>query len=335
LIPDPEKRFVLEIKSIIHKIDPPTKSPEHLYSFEIDSRVEIQHEAAPVTGDFQSEYGYVDGPAVLVHGNQDTSISWNIAICAEGYTSNNEDKIKFEKDVDNFVENFITFKPFSKFQDKLKVYRLNIVSTESSEDLFNISGSKMTFFQSYFDYTGDGRKELLKIKDQRIVRDVRNYWINDAHIVMILVNNNNHGGSGGWNGAPVFSSSYYAFKIGLHELGHSYFGLADEYDLEHYEYNRTFPNITQKTDRSEIEWKDLILDDTPIPTKRNSGCGANMVQHQVEPGTVGIYEGGNYKKCNFFRPELNCLMRTSDYVRFCAVCEREIVNKISADLHLN
>ena len=218
--------------------------------------------------------------------------------------------------------------------NKIKIYRIDIASNESTSDLHQISVSKKTYFESYFDITGDGRKELLRIKNHHLVRKIINSLLPNVHSAMVLVNSNQYGGSGSWHDAPVFSSAKNAYKVGIHELCHSYFSLADEYDGTHVNYNRTFANVTDKINRSEIKWKDLIDTQTPIPTYLNPKCGSGVVNDNIKPGTVGLFQGANYSSCKWYRPEQNCLMRSTGYYRFCAVCEREIEHKIMSDIHI-
>jgi hypothetical protein len=126
-----------------------------------------------------------------------------------------------------------------------------------------------------------------------------------------------------------------ASEIGIHEMGHTAFGLADEY--EYYEEcgvdtNRDVhpgvepaePNVTIDNARATIKWRDLIDPATPMPTTMNADC--TMCDPQASPvaaGTAGAFEGANYYHCGCYRPEFDCKMRALGFP-FCAVCRRRI-----------
>ena len=116
----------------------------------------------------------------------------------------------------------------------------------------------------------------------------------------------------------------------VHEFGHSFGGLADEYfydndvveiaknvkpsadtyplDVEPWEQNiSTRVNFASK-------WKDMLPSGAPIPTP--------IAEKKKYP--VGVYEGGGYSAKGIYRPAYDCRMKTNEYPEFCPVCQRAI-----------
>jgi hypothetical protein len=157
-----------------------------------------------------------------------------------------------------------------------------------------------------------------------------------------LVNSTQWGGAGG--SIAKFSQGGNWVAGAIHEMGHTLFGLADEYEYwigcgmetDHDDYRNWIihwepgePNITGETKRSAIKWRDLILPSTPVPTTSNPDCTQCDPQSSpVSTGTVGLFEGAGYYHCGLFRPEFNCMMRVVG-VPFCAVCSRRLQQKLA------
>ena len=94
-----------------------------------------------------------------------------------------------------------------------------------------------------------------------------------------------------------------AVEVILHELGHSFGLLGDEYGgpppppcVDGVE--PSFPNVTKQTDRASIKWNQWIDPSTPLPTT-----------YWVD-GIPGIYAGADYCDTTLFRPTYNSKMRT-------------------------
>ena len=158
-------------------------------------------------------------------------------------------------------------------------------------------------------------------------------------MILVLVNSTVYGGSGG---AVATSSTHpSASEIVIHEIGHTAFGLADEYEYyagcgsgevghDVYTGPEPFePNVTINTDRNTNKWRHLILPTTPMPTTSHANCSQCDPQPSPVPqGTVGTFEGDQYFHCGKFRPEFNCKMRVLG-PPFCAVCREVIHNTFS------
>jgi hypothetical protein len=131
--------------------------------------------------------------------------------------------------------------------------------------------------------------------------------------IIILANTATYGGGGIFNSYLLTTTLHPAFKpVVVHEFGHSFAGLADEYfyddqysDYYHPGVEPWEPNITTQTDFSS-KWEDMM-----------GRCD------------VGLHEGGGYMSKGVWRPSANCRMRTNEARGFCPVCRRAIERMIS------
>jgi hypothetical protein len=133
-------------------------------------------------------------------------------------------------------------------------------------------------------------------------------------LVILVVNDSQFGGSGG---IPAITSTHPgAPEIVVHELGHSFAGLGDEYSTPFPGYPEIEePNTTRETRRDFIKWRPWILDSTPIPTPPIAAQYA---------AAIGLFEGAHYHATGWFRPKLNCKMRTYG-ADFCEVCAESLI----------
>ena len=188
--------------------------------------------------------------------------------------------------------------------------------------------------RTYFDasFCNSGVQRLLVVNSGTAIT-VADAQVPAHHAVMVIVNSTVYGGSGG----PVacFSLAANASEIGIHEMGHSAFGLADEYESylgcgvdtdrnNHPAVEPAEPNVTVNSNRDTIKWRDLVGSATAMPTTHNANCSnCDPQPNPVASATVGAFEGAHYYHCGAFRPQFNCRMRVLGNP-FCAVCERRI-----------
>ena len=147
----------------------------------------------------------------------------------------------------------------------------------------------------------------------------------DYEHLIILANTDTYGGGGIYNSYTLTTAHNPMFKpVVVHEFGHSFGALADEYFYEqaaHTEgtyklgYEPWEQNITTLVD-FESKWKDMIDKGTPIPTE--------PTDKRKEKYTIGAYEGGGYMTKGMYRPAVICRMRDNVATQFCAVCQRAI-----------
>jgi hypothetical protein len=262
---------------------------------------------------------------------------WNAVIVSEGYRSNEMDQ--FAIDAGNFAEALLAAAPFDRLRAAINIFRVDVTSTESGAKdpkKCNGTGAKpKTFFDASF--CSNGIRRLLIANNGRVIKVVSKQ-VPQWHMAFLAVNSTISGGSGG----PVatFSKAPGSTEIAIHEMGHTYFGLADEYEYfsgcatdhghdKHSKSEPSQPNITTNKDRAKIKWRDLIQASTPVPTTSNANCANCDPQPSPVPvGTIGLFEGGDYFHCGVYRPEFDCRMRNLNKP-FCGVCQQVIVKKLT------
>jgi len=273
----------------------------------------------------------VGATKILDHGS-DTD-RWTMVLVAEGYRSS--ELTQFHTDAQNFVNTLVATAPFNALQAAINVYRLDVSSTNSGADDPTACGGSGATPATYFDasFCNSGIRRLLQVNNANVITAV-NANVVAWDMIMVLVNSTVYGGSGG--SVATFSKAPSAIEIGLHEMGHTAFGLADEYEYwagcgsgetghdHHPASEPSQPNVTINSNRTTIKWAGLISATTPMPTTTNANCAFCDPQGNPQSAsTVGAYEGAHYYHCGAYRPQFDCRMRALNNP-FCAVCSRVI-----------
>ncbi|PKL84294.1 MAG: peptidase M64 [Ignavibacteriae bacterium HGW-Ignavibacteriae-3] len=255
IIPFPKVkiRFVLEKRdrmNILNEVFSSEIDPADLYIIK-DS---VKDNAVKV---FESHMG----------GEPHTSL--DVVILGDGYTVDEENK--FQKDLKRYTDLFVAQEPFKSGRDKINIYGLFKPSEESGIDEPGANIYKSTVLGTRFYALGSERYVLTE--DNRAMRDLAAHAPYDA--IYIMCNSDRYGGGGIYNFYCTFSSdNQFSPYIFLHEFGHSFGGLADEYYTSDVAYNEFYPagqepvepNITRLLDKDNLKWKKLITPGTEIPT---------------------------------------------------------------------
>jgi len=193
----------------------------------------------------------------------------DVAFLAEGYRE--EEEAKLRKDLDRFMKVFFNQEPYRSLKDKFNVYGVFKPSADSGCDEPGYGQFKQTALGCTFDSFGSER--YLLTEDNRRVRDVVAHVPYDA--VLIMVNHQRYGGGGIYNLYCTFTTDnqWYEYLM-LHEFGHSFTGLADEYYTSQVAYNEFYPrgiepvepNITALLDPKSLKWKSLVSPGVAVPT---------------------------------------------------------------------
>jgi hypothetical protein len=262
---------------------------------------------------------------------------WNVVIVSEGYRS--DEMAQFATDADQFANTLLTTAPYDRLRAAINVFRVDVTSTESgARDPTSCGGTgakPKTFFDASF--CKNGIRRLLVGNSGRVVKVVSKL-LPQWHVSLLQVNSPIHGGSGGE--VPTFSKAPNAVEIALHEMGHSAFGLGDEYEYfagcvadhghdNHSGSEPSQPNVTTNKNRATVKWRSLIQAATAVPTTQNANCaGCDPQPSPVPAGTIGLFEGADYFHCRVYRPEFNCRMRNLNQP-FCGVCQQVIEKKLA------
>jgi len=212
----------------------------------------------------------LDGVTVFpVHVSGDPHVKVDIAVVAEGYTAGEAAKVK--KDLDRFRETLFSMEPYKSQTKDFNILGVFFPSAQSGCDEPSYGSYRATAVGTTFDSLGSER--YLLTEDNRALRDIAAHVPYDT--LFIMVNSDRYGGGGIYNFYCTFTSDNQWFPyLLLHEFGHSFSGLADEYYTSSTAYNEfypkgvepTEPNITALLDPAHVKWSHLVKPGTPIPT---------------------------------------------------------------------
>ena len=249
--------------------------------------------------------------------NGDAAKKVDLVILAEGYTQAEMDK--FYADAQRMTDYMFTISPFTQLKKDFNIYAIGVPSPESGTDVPGKNIYKNTAFHSSF-YTFN-QERYLTTNSLKEIADVAALVPYDQ--LYILVNTSTYGGGGFYNHLNLGTADHeLSEKVYIHEFGHGFVGLADEY---YYEWDPTFQdmynlkvepweeNITTLVN-FESKWKDMVKKKTPIPTPRTPKY----------INEVGAFEGGGYLTKGMYSPVQDCRMKSNEPKGFCPVCERAI-----------
>ena len=240
--------------------------------------------------------------------NGDVNKYINIVFMGDGYTE--EELDSFSEDAQKFVNTLFLESPFQEYKNYFNAFAIRVPSLQSgvdhpgdatdvAEPVFPVS-DVATKFESTFDYLGIHR--LLVTDNSFMVYTVlaENFPMYDQPLV--IVNSSHYGGAGG--AIPTVSNNENSAELFIHELGHSFASLKDEYyagDI----YTEESVNMTKETDSEDVRWKKWL-----------GVSGVGIHQHCC---------GGN--STDWYRPHNNCKMRFLESP-FCSICKEAIIEKI-------
>lgn len=259
-------------------------------------------------------------PHRYLHQSGDKRNCIDVAILAEGYTEGEMDV--FYQDAERTCESLFSHEPFRSMKNKFNIVAVASPSTDSGVSVPREQQWKQTAVHSHFDtFYSDRYLTTSRVKSIHNALAGIPY----EHII-ILANTDVYGGGGIYNSYTLTTAHHPMFKpVVVHEFGHSFGGLADEYFYEDDVMTDTYPlnvepweqNITTRVNFAS-KWKDMLATDTPIPTPAN-------VRKSFP---VGVYEGGGYSAKGIYRPSFDCRMKTNGYPEFCPVCQRALQRMI-------
>lgn len=238
---------------------------------------------------------------------KDTTRCIHIAFLAEGYQEKEMDT--FIKDAQTATDAIFAHEPFKSMKDKFNIIAVKAPSKDSGTSTPSKGVWKETALHSHFDTFYSNRYlTTLHLKDMHDLLAGTPY----EHII-ILVNTDEYGGGGILNSYNLSMTHHQQFRpVVVHEFGHSFAGLGDEYaydfeqlpmypsDIEPWE-----PNLTTKVDFHN-KWESLIGKDPK----------------------AGFYEGAGYSLKGVYRGYPDCRMRTNNHPDFCPVCRLAITRLI-------
>lgn len=257
----------------------------------------------------------------------DPSRCIHIAYIAEGYTE--AEMPVFIKDCRIAMEALFAHEPFKSMRQRFNIIAVKAPSAESGTSEPSKGIWKNTALHSHFDtFYSDRYLTTLHLKDLH-------NWLAGTpyeHII-VLVNTEKYGGGGILNSYNLSMAHNDYFKpVVVHEFGHSFAGLGDEYAYEKETINMYptdvepwEPNLTTLVD-FHGKWENLINKKTPIPTPQPADLDKPNARR--DKWKIGAYEPAGYAQHGVYRGFPDCRMRTNVHPEFCPVCTQALTRLI-------
>jgi hypothetical protein len=227
-----------------------------------------------------------------------------VAIAGEGYRA--DDMERFLREARRAVDAILSHEPFKRYADRFDFYAVEVESTDSGVSVPKEGRWIDTPFGSHFS----------TFYSDRYLTSPCVFAIHDAltgipyqHII-VLANTDVYGGGGIFNSYTLTAAGHRLFEpVVVHEFGHSFGGLADEYFYDDDVMTDTYvldvepwePNITTLVDY-DSKWKDM--------------------------DGAALFEGGGYSAHGIYRPADTCRMRANQAPAFCPACQRALSRMI-------
>ncbi|MGA3091729.1 MAG: M64 family metallopeptidase [Terriglobales bacterium] len=192
----------------------------------------------------------------------------DLLVLGDGYRAS--ERGKFEKDARRFMLALFSASPFLEHKQDFNVWGLCPPAQESGVSRPSSGIYRRSPVGASYDTFGTERYVLTT--ENRVLRDVASFA--PYEFIEILVNGQTYGGGGIFNQyATVAIDNLWAGYVGVHEFGHQFAGLADEYYTSDVAYLPAAdkaepwePNVTALLDPANLKWKDLVAAATPVPT---------------------------------------------------------------------
>ena len=298
------------------------------------------------------------GALIAFERNGDPATKVDLLLLGDGYTA--AERKKFETDSRRLLAVLFATSPFKERRTDFNVWGLVPAAKESGISRPSTGIYRSNPVSSTFDAFGSERYILAF--DNKAFRRHASYAPYD--VVEIVVNARTYGGGGIYGlYSTVAADSAEAPYVFVHEFGHHFAALADEYYTSPVAYLPSTkreepwePNVTALLDPASLKWKDLVAPGTPLPTpwpkeayekqsrayqevraklradkRPESEMEALFARAKRDDaavlgksrGIVGAFEGARYEATGYYRPEADCIMFTRADF-FCAVCKRAL-----------
>lgn len=295
---------------------------------------------------------------IAIRRNGDPADKVDLLILGDGYAA--DELGKFEADARRLADHLFTVSPFKERAGDFNVWALTVPLPESGVSRPSTGLHRASATGLRYDIFGSERYALTL--DNRAWRELAQHAPYD--VVEILFNSETYGGGGIFGQfSTAAAGNDWADYLFVHEFGHHFAGLADEYYTSAVAYESGAerpepwePNAT--ADPRAAKWRQLQSPAVPLPTpwpkaefeafqRENQARRARLrAEGRPEsemsqlfrdeqafaealfarapyPDAVGAFEGANYQATGYYRPQQNCLMFTRTD-HFCAVCRDAI-----------
>jgi hypothetical protein len=192
----------------------------------------------------------------------------DLLILGDGYTA--AEMKKFEADARRLSQHLFTVSPFRERAGDFNVWALAVSTQESGISRPSTGVHHASTLGTRYDIFGSERYVLTL--DNRALRDIAQHA--PYEFIEILVNNETYGGGGIFGQfSTAAAGNDWANYLFVHEFGHHFAGLADEYYTSPVAYQSSGtrtepwePNVTALRDPAKLKWKRYVKAGTPLPT---------------------------------------------------------------------
>jgi hypothetical protein len=300
--------------------------------------------------------------AVMKNGEPRDKV--DLLLMGDGYTA--AEMAKWHTDAKRLTETLFSVTPFKEHRSDFNVWAADVPADVSgvakpSDGVFRRSPLRAS-------YDAFGSERYVLTMDNQRLREAASAA--PYEFIEIVVNDRKYGGGGIHNlYATVAADNASTPYVFVHEFGHHFAGLADEYYTSDVAYGsdqeRVEPwEMNATVDPKARKWADLISAGTPVPTpwpkadyetyERGIQARRREIRAQHRPeaemealfaeelahatpmlagppygGKVGAFEGAMYEAKGYYRPQADCIMFSRNISGFCAVCRRAIEKVIA------
>ncbi len=319
----------------------------------------------PATVNRQPRTAQFKSLKIIDNGASDTKV--DLLIVGDGYAK--ADMQKFRDDAKHYADVLLGTSPFNERKKDFNVWTIEVESKQSGIDKPTSNVWKENALGTMYDTFGSARYILTE--ENRALRDICGQVPYDA--ITILVNDNRYGGGRIYNlYTTCFTQTdtkgleWQMDYVFVHELGHSFAGLGDEYYTSSVAYTDFYqagvepwePNLTTQTKKENLKWRSFVDASTPIPTpwkkseydsiealrgkldrlapdyyaKREPFYQAaqHILKNAEYRNKVGTFEGGGYVSKGVYRPAIDCRMFSLSLAGFDPVCSAAIEKVIDS-----
>ncbi len=306
-------------------------------------------------------------PVTVLMDNGVPETKVDILILGDGYAKS--DMEQFRKDARHFNDVMFGTTPF---KERKKDFNVRVIEVESDDsgidtpdrDLWRANALGMS-------YNTFGLPRYVLSEENRTIRDIAGTAPYDC--ICILLNDTRYGGGGIYN---LYATTYARERaewqawqrdyMYVHEFGHSFAGLGDEYYGSTTAYTDFYlpgvepwePNITALLNKGDVKWRALLSPGIELPTpwekavydslerarakldrlapdyyeKREPIFNAErkLLETSAYKGKVGVFEGAGYSSKGLYRPSIDCRMFSLSLTDFDPVCRAALEKVIDS-----
>jgi hypothetical protein len=233
---------------------------------------------------------------VTMLDNGDPANRIDIVFVCDGFTA--ADLGSWPGAVTNGYERLFDYEPFTRYRSYFNIHRVDVISAESGVDNDPTNGIERDTALDMAFWCSDIER-LLCVNTSAAAQ--QGNYAPDADQIIAVANSSKYGGAGyTYNDIATYSAfNSSSVEVFIHELGHSFGDLADEYD---YGGSTTYEgsefSAINATIMTENEMEGTSL-------KWDAWLGSDL----AGVGTHGCFEGCNYHQYGAYRPSSTSMMK--------------------------